>query len=41
MLAEAFLASSGDQPSSIRFDVASVLFDPADNATVFVFESAF
>ncbi len=41
ILAEAFLAASGHQPSSIRFDVASVLLDPADNATVFVFESAF
>jgi putative endonuclease len=41
MLAEAFLASSGDAASSVRFDVASVTLDPGGNPAVFVFESAF
>jgi len=40
-LAEAFLATSGLEPSSVRFDVASVLLDPADGLSVHLFEHAF
>jgi putative endonuclease len=41
MLAQAFLASMGDAPSAIRFDVASVTVDARGKPSVFVFESAF
>jgi putative endonuclease len=40
-LAEAFLATSGSEPSSVRFDVASVLLDVGEGVSVHVFEQAF
>jgi putative endonuclease len=41
MLAEAFLGSTRQRGSEIRFDVASVTLDSAGNPSVFVFEEAF
>ena len=41
VLAEAFLEASGQEPSGIRFDVASVTADARGKPFVFVFEDAF